>query len=42
VAVITATHHQPMATPHATLAGFDDLRPLVGEDGLRLIDRAER
>ena len=36
VAVVTATHHQPMVTPHATLAGFDHLRLRVGEDGLRL------
>jgi sugar-phosphatase len=39
VAVISATHAHPMATPHFALASFDDLRLLVDESGLRLVNR---
>lgn len=36
VAVVTATHAEPMVTPHFTLASFDDLRVRVSKEGLWL------
>ena len=39
VTVVSATHAHPMATPHATLASFDDVRLVVDEGGLRLLPK---
>jgi sugar-phosphatase len=39
VTVVSATHAHPVATPHFTLASFDDVRLLADEAGLRLLDK---
>ena len=36
VVVVTATHTHAVSTTHATIAGFDDLRPLSDGAGLRI------
>jgi sugar-phosphatase len=35
--IVTATHEQPVETPHATLAGYEAVRVLVDAAGLRLL-----
>ncbi|PYY70113.1 glycerol-3-phosphatase [Pseudomonas jessenii] len=35
--IVTATHEQPVETPHATLAGYETVRVLVDAAGLRLL-----
>ena len=41
VMVVTATHVHPAATPHFTMASFDDLRLSTQEAALRLDRRFE-
>ena len=36
VVVITATHRHPLETSHATLAGYEDVGVVAGDQGLRL------
>ncbi|MHB8284387.1 MAG: HAD-IA family hydrolase [Caulobacteraceae bacterium] len=36
VVVVTATHSHPIATPHATIGGYDHLLPVSDAAGLRL------
>lgn len=40
VVVITATHSHPVATHHATISSYDELRSVSEADGLRLADLA--
>lgn len=37
VVVISATHHEPMVSPHPSLVGYRGLRAEMGADGLRLV-----